>query len=453
MSSKTRQNLQSDIKRSRRLELVQRSKTGNFSTNSSSSIQSYGTTAGSSGKRRKRPASATRNRRLHTYDEEDRTMLNSDGGSPVATKNHRRRRTYTYDDEEDEATYSPVSARPQSAQRQRGINNSKRSRRPQSATLRRRIGNNEALVRRMDRENVPEALARSKELLEEAREFLLSRAQETNFELEQLEQRRKSDKLRAGRASRKRPQSARRRVSPRKQIRSPTKRRANMKRPVSAVALNRNRSKKSNQFSQSQKGVMKMRRSKSTQKPRLLSAARGNNSKTRTKRISSRGIKSSIKNSVINALLSLESVLDVGAMKMQNIGDGDVVIDTHILVDSRTTVKQAHKIATRARKFALRSHERIADVIVHVDAQQRLMNGRLPRDIEEDICSALATVKEIYSVAQANISRAGGQVIADVEILVNPELLMREVHYVARRVCTILHNDHPYKLFRFRRNC
>ena len=198
---------------------------------------------------------------------------------------------------------------------------------------------------------------------------------------------------------------------------------------------------------------MKMRRSKSTQKPRLLSAARGNNSKTRTKRISSRGIKSSIKNSVINSLLSLESVLDVGAMKMQNIGDGDVVIDTHILVDSRTTVKQAHKIATRARKFALRSHERIADVIVHVDAQQRLMNGRLPRDIEEDICSALATVKEIYSVAQANISRAGGQVIADVEILVNPELLMREVHYVARRVCTMLHNDHPYKSFRFRRHC
>ena len=452
MSSKTRQNLQSDIKRSRRLELVQRSKTGNFGTNSSSSIQSYGTTAGSNEKRRKRPASATRNRRLHTYDEEDRTMLNSDGGSPVATKNHRRRRTYTYDDEEDEVTYSPVSARPQSAQRQRSINNSKRSRRPQSATLRRRFDNNEALARQIDRKNVPEALSRSKQLLEEAREFLLSRAQETNFELEQLEQRRKSDKLRAGKAARKRPQSARRRVSPRKQIRSPTKRRGNMKRPTSAAALNRNRSRKSNQFSQSQKG-MKMRRSKSTQKPRLLSAARGNASKTRTKKISSRGIKSSIKNSVINALLSLESVLDVGAMKMQNIGDGDVVIDTHILVDSRTTVKQAHKIATRARKFALRSHERIADVIVHVDAQQRLMNGRLPRDIEEDICSALATVKEIYSVAQANISRAGGRVIADVEILVNPELLMREVHYVARRVCTILHNDHPYKLFRFRRNC
>ena len=62
-------------------------------------------------------------------------------------------------------------------------------------------------------------------------------------------------------------------------------------------------------------------------------------------------------------------------------------------------------------------------------------------------------MKEIYSVAQANISRAGGQVIADVEILVNPELLMREVHYVARRVCTMLHNDHPYISFRFRRHC
>ena len=196
-----------------------------------------------------------------------------------------------------------------------------------------------------------------------------------------------------------------------------------------------------------------MRRLKSTQKPRLLNAARGNAAKIKAKKLTSRGVKSGIKNSVIDALLSLESVLDVGAMKMQNIGDGDVVIDTHILVDSRTTVKQAHKIATRARKFALRSHERIADVIVHVDAQQRLMNGRLPRDIEEDICSALATVKEIYSVAQANISRAGGQVIADVEILVNPELLMREVHYVARRVCTILHNDHPYISFRFRRHC
>ena len=108
MSSKTRQNLQSDIKRSRRLELVQRSKTGNFGTNSSSSIQSYGTTAGSNEKRRKRPASATRNRRLHTYDEEDRTMLNSKGspdqivGGDVLILTRIGRRSYLF----------PVSARP-----------------------------------------------------------------------------------------------------------------------------------------------------------------------------------------------------------------------------------------------------------------------------------------------------------------------------------------------------
>ena len=40
MASKTRQNLQEDIKRSRRLELVQSSKTGSFA-NSTHPIQSY----------------------------------------------------------------------------------------------------------------------------------------------------------------------------------------------------------------------------------------------------------------------------------------------------------------------------------------------------------------------------------------------------------------------------
>ena len=173
------------------------------------------------------------------------------------------------------------------------------------------------------------------------------------------------------------------------------------------------------------------------QQTHLLRAARGggsnNNSRHSSKKKNTQAVKKSISRAVTNALLSLENVLDVGAMKIQNIGDGDVIVDTHILVDSRTTVKQAHKIATRARRCAMRSHDYIADAIVHVDAQQRLLNGRLGSDIEEDICNALATVKEIYSVAQASVTRVKGRVIADVEILVNPELLMREVHYVARR--------------------
>ena len=443
MSSKTRQNLQADIKRSRRLELVQSSKTGNFPTNNTNSIQSYETNTSSSKRtRRRRPVSASRNRRINT-DQDNEGVLNSDGGSPVSTQN-RRRRTYTYEDDEDdddEIDYSENksnNARPQSAQRIRGGNKRGNKKRPQSATVRRRNGRSNSTSSRqravrVDHKNVPEALARSKELLEEAREYLLSRTQDTGFELEQMEQQRNSNKLRSGsmnsRKKKRRPQSARRRSSPRKMVRSPQKRRRNMRRPVSAVALSR----KNNQ-----KRAMKMRKSKSTQNGNLLKAARGGISSnkrgiSKSRKQKMQTIKNNIKRAVTEALLSLDSVLDVGAMKIQNIGDGDVVIDTHILVDSRTTVKQAHKIATRARRCAMRSHDYIADVIVHVDAQQRLFNGRLSADIEEDICSALATVKEIYSVAQANVARAKGRVIADVEILVNPNLLMREVHYVARR--------------------
>ena len=68
------------------------------------------------------------------------------------------------------------------------------------------------------------------------------------------------------RKKKRRPQSARRRSSPRKMVRSPQKRRRNMRRPVSAVALSR----KNNQ-----KRAMKMRKSKSTQNGNLLKAARG----------------------------------------------------------------------------------------------------------------------------------------------------------------------------------
>ena len=112
----------------------------------------------------------------------------------------------------------------------------------------------------IDHENVPEALARSKELLEEAREFLLSRAQETNFELEQLEKQRNSNKLRSGnnasnRKKKMRPQSARRRISPRKTVRSPLKRRRNMRRPVSAVAISRNKNSTSSSSLQNKREI------------------------------------------------------------------------------------------------------------------------------------------------------------------------------------------------------
>ena len=277
------------------------------------------------------------------------------------------------------------------------------ARRPMSATTRRRGGDSSS--RKVRKKDLPMALRESKELLNEARDYLSKR----NL-VDDRAGRRKTPR----KTPKKRPTSARK-----------------MRRPRSAVALSRPSGKRkggANNRRAFGAGPGGPRRSESTSG--LLHAARGRSSNNKRNR---RVDRMSVMRCVENALINVDDVIGLGNVKVQITKSNDIIVDAHILVDSRTTVKEAHKLATKARKRAMQSNTDIYDVVVHVDAQTRYISGRDSAEIEEDICSAMATIKEVSSVARVKINRKGGRIAANVEILVNPELRMREVHYVARR--------------------
>lgn len=52
-----------------------------------------------------------------------------------------------------------------------------------------------------------------------------------------------------------------------------------------------------------------------------------------------------------------------------------VLVDAHIQVDPRISVSEGHRIGEMARQRALKSHENVLDVLVHVDAEDDMLTG------------------------------------------------------------------------------
>jgi cation diffusion facilitator family transporter len=133
---------------------------------------------------------------------------------------------------------------------------------------------------------------------------------------------------------------------------------------------------------------------------------------------------------LIDAGLSFEEVASIRQTLMdtqgvQNVHDlrtrkmaHRVLVDAHILVDSKISVSEGHSIAERARKRVIDSHESVNDVLVHVDNEDDAGYGEdvpMVSPSREELLVALAKVLDgLPAPEQVTFHYLAGKVEADV---------------------------------------
>jgi cation diffusion facilitator family transporter len=133
---------------------------------------------------------------------------------------------------------------------------------------------------------------------------------------------------------------------------------------------------------------------------------------------------------LIDAGLSFEEVASIRQTLMdtqgvQNVHDlrtrkmaHRVLVDAHILVDSKISVSEGHSIAERARKRVIDSHESVNDVLVHVDNEDDAGYGEdvpMVSPSREELLGALAKVLDgLPAPEQVTFHYLAGKVEADV---------------------------------------
>ena len=97
--------------------------------------------------------------------------------------------------------------------------------------------------------------------------------------------------------------------------------------------------------------------------------------------------------SIRQTLMDTQGVKNVHDLRTRKMAHR-VLVDAHILVDSKISVSEGHSIAERARKRVIDSHESVNNVLVHVDTEDDTVHG-------EDVPIALPSREELLQVLSA----------------------------------------------------
>ena len=121
--------------------------------------------------------------------------------------------------------------------------------------------------------------------------------------------------------------------------------------------------------------------------------------------------------SIRQTLMDTQGVENVHELRTRKMAHR-VLVDAHILVDSKISVSEGHSIAERARKRVIDSHESVNDVLVHVDTED---DGADSEDLKIDLPSrdeltkALSAILEgLPAPEQVTFHYLAGKVEADV---------------------------------------
>jgi len=110
----------------------------------------------------------------------------------------------------------------------------------------------------------------------------------------------------------------------------------------------------------------------------------------------------------------VENVHELRTRKMAH----RVLVDAHILVDSKISVSEGHSIAERARKRVIDSHESVNDVLVHVDTEDDGADGedlKIDLPSRDELTKALSVILEgLAAPEQVTFHYLAGKVEADV---------------------------------------
>ena len=121
--------------------------------------------------------------------------------------------------------------------------------------------------------------------------------------------------------------------------------------------------------------------------------------------------------SIRQTLMDTQGVKNVHDLRTRKMAHR-VLVDAHILVDSKISVSEGHSIAERARKRVIDSHESVNDVLVHVDNED---DAGYDEDVpmvspsREELLAALAKVLDgLPAPEQVTFHYLAGKVEADV---------------------------------------
>jgi cation diffusion facilitator family transporter len=121
--------------------------------------------------------------------------------------------------------------------------------------------------------------------------------------------------------------------------------------------------------------------------------------------------------SIRQTLMDTQGVKNVHELRTRKMAHR-VLVDAHILVDSKISVSEGHSIAERARKRVIESHESVNDVLVHVDTEDDAGYGEdVPMETpsREELLASLDKVLEgMPEPEQVTFHYLAGKVEVDV---------------------------------------
>jgi hypothetical protein len=147
-------------------------------------------------------------------------------------------------------------------------------------------------------------------------------------------------------------------------------------------------------------------------------------------------------------LLETPGVLGLHEMRTRRMAH-QALVDAHILVDPRISVSEGHRLGEQARQRALAAHPEVADVLVHIDAEedQALMsNGAALPD--RDVLMARLTEllgEEAPAIERTLLHYLGDRVEA--EVFLPPEACLDPARLPAleRRIAACLPGDPHFR--------
>jgi len=121
--------------------------------------------------------------------------------------------------------------------------------------------------------------------------------------------------------------------------------------------------------------------------------------------------------SIRQTLMDTQGVENVHELRTRKMAHR-VLVDAHILVDSKISVSEGHSISEKARKRVIESHESVNDVLVHVDTEDDGADGedlKIDLPSRDELTKALSAILEgLPAPEQVTFHYLAGKVEADV---------------------------------------
>jgi len=152
-----------------------------------------------------------------------------------------------------------------------------------------------------------------------------------------------------------------------------------------------------------------------------------------------------------DAINALPGVVGLHELRARRMGPR-VLVDLHVQVEGSTTVSDGHQVALRVGRFVEAKHPEVSEVLVHVDpeangAEELPVRLWRPREeLEREVRACAAEVPGLEHVTHVLVHYLQDRVAVQADIVVDPELRVREaatVAYAFSRCLVAIHDvDH-----------